>query len=152
MASIDRLVRVHLSDRDDRQGYITLRLSLLTSMADTIDSVLTVLVPATLAITDAIATKVSVIYKENLEYTLPGSGSLVSHAALVFWRNTDDDIAALIIPALADTIEYTDDDTYGVITDLSVFDELTSVLIDLEAMDAQGIPINGTVIAASLFV
>jgi len=152
MTAIDRLVRVHLSDRDSNQGYITLRLSLFTSMADTMDSVLTVLVPATLDVTDAIAVKASVIYKEKWDTAAPVSGSLVSLRAIVFWRNTDDDIAALIIPALADSISYTDDATYGVITDLTVFDELTSVLVDLEAMDAEGIPINGSVIAASIFV
>lgn len=152
MASIDRLVRVHLQDRDGQSGYTTLRLSLLTSMADTIDSVLTVFVPATLAVTDAIATKAQVIYREKLEPTIPGSGSLNSHAALIFWRNSDDDIAALMIPALADTIEYTDSESYGVITDLTVFDDISDVLSDMEAMDAEGIPINGPVIAAALFV
>lgn len=152
MASIDRLVRVHLQDRDGQQGYTTLRLSLLTSMADTIDSVLTVLVPATLAVTDAIAVKAQVIYKEKLDPSIPTSGSLVSHAALLFWRNSDDEIAAITIPALADTIEYTDGESYGVIENLSLFEEFSDMLIDMGAIDAQGIPINGTLIAAALFV
>jgi hypothetical protein len=121
-------------------------------MTDEMGSVLSLLVPAIGGITDATPIKADVIYKEKFDVSPPSDGSLISRAALVFWRNTDDDIAMLIIPSLADSIETTDDMSLGVVSDLSVFDELTSTLSTLEAYDAQGIAVNGVVIAAALFI
>lgn len=152
MTDITRSARLYLTDRDSNSAFYTLRLSLMTSTAETLESVLTLLVPATQDIADAIISRVAILYGERIDPDEEPGENKNAHTVIVFWRNVSDELASIIIPALSSDIPYTNNGSYGVIADLSVFDELTLALSGLGAMDQEGIAINGSVVAAALIV
>jgi hypothetical protein len=152
MAITSRIVRVTLSDRDGGKGFSSFRLSSLDSLTDALTAALSTLVPAIHGVSDGIASVVTATIRSNDSSAGAGGDSLIDRRCIVFWRNTDDYLASIIIPALADTIDSTDGYIDADIPDLSVFDDLTAALDALGASDTNNIPINGTVIAAALIV
>lgn len=131
---------------------MSVRLSVLSSTIDALDDAITTLAPAMQAITDG---RVSAV-QANVVYTIDDPGiagdSLNSRRCLLIWRNADDNLASLIIPALGSTIVEGSPVNMWEIDDLSVFDGLTDALASIEAYDAQGIAINGTLVAAAIIV
>lgn len=152
MALTARLVRVTLSDRDGGEGTCSFRLSSLDSLQDALTAAASTLVPALHGVSDGIVSQVVAFIRSNDSSDGAGGDSLISRRAIIFWRNTDDDLASIIIPALADTIDSESGYLDARILDLSVFDGITSALNALGATDMNNIPINGAVIAAALIV
>jgi hypothetical protein len=152
MPITSRIVRVTVSDRDGGRADTSFRLSSLDSLTDALTAALGTLVPALHGVSDGITSAVTATIRSNDNDAGAGGDSLIARRCIVFWRNTDDYLASIIIPALADTIESTSGYVDADIPDLSVFDGLTSALETMNASDANNIPINGTVIAAALIV
>lgn len=147
-----RIVRVAVSDRDGGRAETSFRLSSLDSLTNALTAAVGTLVPAIHGVSDGIASQVVAYLRGNDSAPGAGGNSLISRRVIIFWRNTDDNIASLILPALAEGIDSVSGYLDARILTLNAFDALTLDLQSLGAQDATGIPINGTVIAAALIV
>lgn len=150
MTSLQRLVAVVWRDADSSASKVTFKLSALFTPSTSPDTIIAALVPVLEAISDASCTQVHCSLVTRLSaYDEPGE-QLLATKAILFWRNTSDLIATLIIPGIAIDIPYTDGDNYGVIPDLSPFAALDDFLQAWEAYDLAGVRIDGQLIAAAL--
>lgn len=152
MPVTSRIVRLTLADRDGRAADCSFRPSSISSLEDTLDAYISTMVPAINGVSDSFTRKIEAVLKFDDGSAGNPAGSLVTRRCIVFWRNTDDYLASIIVPGLNEDIDSVDGYLDARIPDLSEFDALTDALSSLNALDAEGVPINGTVIAAALIV
>lgn len=150
--AIERLVTFFWRDRDTNGGETRFRLSRSLSLPSDLVAMTSGARLLLSAVSDMSITAQNVMEKgTELDPGDPGD-TLVSRRVLVMWINTDDDYASMVIPAVPDVFFDEDGPMAGIHVDASVFEDWSDWLASIDAVDRQGIPINGVCLGGMLIV
>lgn len=145
-------VRLTAIDRDGNEGIITFIVVPSLQLGDIEAEVVAEVVPRLQAIIDATIVAVRVEHTAKIESPATATGNLLIDRLFVAWRNEDDYLATLQIPAISSDIEYTSDSRYGVAVVGDEFDAIQAFIEDWVLYDRQGVRINGTIEAACIII
>lgn len=145
-------VTAYLRDRGGNTGQVTVRLPSVVSLPDALAYGVDFLGPRLTAISNAELVSVEASMRTIETEPDSASGATLDRRALFIWRNEGGDLASILLPAASLSLNMLSSDGEPYAFELAQFADFSTAVIALDALDRNGITIDGELLAVALLI